>query len=51
MLGAVFLVWVDLAARTLAAPREPPLGVLTAAVGVPFFLILVRRRGYTFGGR
>ncbi|MEU6388112.1 iron ABC transporter permease [Streptomyces sp. NPDC046939] len=49
--GAVFMVWVDLAARTLAAPRELPLGVITALVGVPVFLTLMRRRGYTFGGR
>ncbi|CAL9323785.1 sugar ABC transporter substrate-binding protein [Streptomyces vinaceusdrappus] len=49
--GAVFMVWVDLAARTLAAPRELPLGVITALVGVPVFIALMRRRGYTFGGR
>ncbi|WP_437063698.1 FecCD family ABC transporter permease [Streptomyces sp. enrichment culture] len=49
--GAVFMVWVDLAARTLVAPRELPLGVITALVGVPVFVALMRRRGYTFGGR
>lgn len=49
--GAVFMVWVDLAARTLAAPRELPLGVITALVGVPVFIALMRRRDYTFGGR
>ncbi|MZD10228.1 iron chelate uptake ABC transporter family permease subunit, partial [Streptomyces sp. SID5785] len=49
--GAVFLVWVDLAARTLAAPRELPLGVITALVGVPVFIVLMRRRGYGTGGR
>ncbi|MFF0145650.1 iron complex transport system permease protein [Amycolatopsis sulphurea] len=48
--GAVFLVWVDVAARVLAAPEELPIGVLTAAVGVPAFLILMRRRAYVFGG-
>lgn len=41
--GAVFLVWVDLAARTAAAPYELPLGALTAAVGVPVFLLLLSR--------
>jgi len=49
--GAVFLVWVDVAARLLAAPQELPLGVITAALGVPCFVLLVRRRGYVFGGR
>jgi len=49
--GAVLLVWVDLAARTVVAPQELPLGVLTAAAGVPVFVWLIRRRGYVFGGR
>ncbi|MEU9522985.1 iron ABC transporter permease [Streptomyces sp. NPDC048224] len=49
--GAIFMVWVDLAARTLVAPRELPLGVITALVGVPVFITLMRRRDYTFGGR
>lgn len=48
--GACFLVWVDLMARTVAAPEELPIGVLTAAIGVPFFVFLMRRRGYVFGG-
>ncbi|GAA3685875.1 iron ABC transporter permease [Nonomuraea antimicrobica] len=48
--GAVFMVWVDLLARTLFAPEELPLGVLTALVGVPVFVVLIRRRGYLFGG-
>lgn len=41
--GAVFLTTCDLLARTLAAPAEVPLGVLTALVGAPFFLWLLRR--------
>ncbi len=51
LVGAIFMVWVDLAARTLVAPRELPLGVITALVGVPVFIALMRRRDYTFGGR
>jgi iron complex transport system permease protein len=51
LVGAVFMVWADLVARTLVAPRELPLGVITALVGVPVFITLMRRRGYTFGGR
>ncbi|WP_436501834.1 FecCD family ABC transporter permease [Actinokineospora sp. HUAS TT18] len=49
--GAVFLIWVDLVARTVAAPQELPLGVITAVVGVPCFVFLMRKRGYVFGGR
>ncbi len=43
MLGATLLTLADLAARTLARPAELPLGVLTALVGAPFFLYLLRR--------
>ncbi|MET8685265.1 iron ABC transporter permease [Streptomyces sp. NPDC004732] len=49
--GAVFMVWVDLVARTAFAPEELPLGVITALIGVPVFVVLMRRRGYLFGGR
>ncbi|GAA2498070.1 FecCD family ABC transporter permease [Streptomyces gobitricini] len=41
--GAVFLIWADIAARTVAAPMEIPVGVLTALCGGPFFLWLLRR--------
>lgn len=51
LVGAVFMVWVDLVSRTLVAPRELPLGVITALVGVPVFIALMRRKGYVFGGR
>ncbi|MHA7661538.1 FecCD family ABC transporter permease [Mycolicibacterium sp. HS_4_1] len=45
--GAIFLVWVDAAARTVFAPQELPVGVVTALVGVPIFIwILVRRRRF-----
>jgi iron complex transport system permease protein len=45
LLGATFLVLADALARTAAAPTELPIGVVTAFVGVPFFLWLLRRRG------
>ena len=41
--GGVVLVLADLVARTVAAPSELPLGVLTAAIGAPYFLWLLRR--------
>ncbi len=43
--GSLFLVAADLLARTVAAPTEIPLGILTAFVGAPFFLWLMRRGG------
>jgi iron complex transport system permease protein len=41
--GAGFLLLADLVARTLMAPTELPVGVITACVGAPFFLWLLRR--------
>ncbi|MGD8176919.1 FecCD family ABC transporter permease [Marinimicrobium sp. ARAG 43.8] len=43
LLGALLLVVADVAARTLAAPAEIPIGVLTALLGAPFFLFLLLR--------
>ena len=43
--GAIFVVVADLLARTLAAPSEIPLGVVTALIGGPFFLWLLRYAG------
>ncbi|MFG1694787.1 FecCD family ABC transporter permease [Nonomuraea sp. NPDC049309] len=44
LLGAVFLQLVDVAARTVNAPQELALSIVTALFGVPFFLWLLRRR-------
>lgn len=41
--GGALLVLADAVARTAAAPREIPVGVVTAFLGVPFFLVLLRR--------
>ena len=43
LFGATLLLLADTAARTLFAPLEVPVGVLTALLGVPLFLILLRR--------
>jgi iron complex transport system permease protein len=43
--GAIFLVWVDTAARTLFAPQELPVGVVTALLGVPAFAAILARQG------
>ena len=44
LLGALFLVWVDVAARTLMAQQDLPIGIATAAIGGVFFVLLLRRR-------
>ena len=44
LMGASYLVWVDLAARTLEKPAELPIGIFTALLGAPFFLWLMRRQ-------
>jgi iron complex transport system permease protein len=46
--GAAFVVLVDLIARTVVAPTEIPLGIMTAVVGAPFFLHLLRRTRRTY---
>lgn len=42
--GAIFLVWADALARTVLAPAEIPLGIVTAFAGAPFFIYLLRQR-------
>ncbi|MEN5075146.1 putative F420-0 ABC transporter permease subunit [Isoptericola cucumis] len=39
--GASFLVWADTLARTVFAPREVPVGIVTAAIGAPVFALLL----------
>ena len=43
MFGAAFLILADLIARTALAPAEIPIGVITAFIGAPFFLLVMRR--------
>ncbi|MCE9597925.1 MAG: iron ABC transporter permease [Spirochaetia bacterium] len=44
LLGGSLMLLADLAARTIAAPTEVPIGILTALLGAPFFLWLFRRQ-------
>ena len=44
LLGAFFMIWVDIVARTVAAPQEIPVGIITALVGGPVFIVLMRHR-------
>jgi iron complex transport system permease protein len=49
LFGASFMVLGDLLARTIVAPQEMPIGVITAFIGAPTLIVLIRRRPYLFG--
>lgn len=49
-LGAIFMIWADVVARLALAPEEIPIGVVTALSGGPFFIWLLRKSTYSFGG-
>ena len=49
LLGALLTLLADLVARTLNAPAEIPIGVVTALIGAPFFLYLIHRRKRQLG--
>lgn len=44
--GAIFLLWVDIASRMINPPSETPIGAIVAIVGLPSFLWLIRRGRY-----
>ncbi|MEG0380870.1 MAG: iron ABC transporter permease, partial [Kurthia sp.] len=48
LVGGMFMVIVDLIGRTMNAPFETPVVALVAVIGLPFFLVLVKRGGRFF---
>ncbi len=44
LLGAIFLIWVDVLARTALSPEELPVGIITAFLGAPFVLWLMHKK-------
>ena len=50
LIGAIFLTMADILARALFPPIEIPIGIITALVGGPFFLFLISKKNYAFGG-
>ncbi len=44
LLGGILVVWVDVIARTVIAPEELPVGILTAIIGGPIFIWLLKKR-------
>jgi iron complex transport system permease protein len=49
LFGAAFMVLGDLLARTIVSPQEMPIGVITAFIGAPTLIVLIRRRRYLYG--
>ena len=48
LFGAIFLIWVDVGARMIHPPAEIPVGILTAFLGAPLFLWMIKVRRYEF---
>ncbi len=48
LLGAIFLVWADLLSRVLIPPTEIPIGAITAVLGAPMFIVILRQKKYEF---
>lgn len=48
ILGATFLLFADTLGRTIHAPFETPVAAIVAIIGLPFFLLIVRKGGKTF---
>lgn len=46
--GAIFMIWVDVGARLIHPPTEIPIGILTAFLGAPLFVWLIKARSYEF---
>ncbi|MCE9676669.1 FecCD family ABC transporter permease [Paraclostridium bifermentans] len=51
LIGSIFLIASDVLARGLFPPVEIPIGIITSLIGGPFFLYLISKKNYTFGGR
>ncbi|OXT00838.1 ABC transporter permease [Notoacmeibacter marinus] len=50
LFGAILLLWADIAARTIMAPEDMPVGIVTGLVGGVFFIWLLRRRSMGANG-
>ncbi|MGN0354686.1 MAG: FecCD family ABC transporter permease [Muricoprocola sp.] len=50
LLGSIFLIWADVACRSILKNAEMPIGILVSIIGAPCFIYLMVRRSYGFGG-
>lgn len=51
LFGAIMLLWADIAARTIMAPEDMPVGIVTGLIGGIFFIWLLRRRSISANAR
>lgn len=49
-IGAIFLLICDIIAKNIVAPEELPIGIVTSIIGAPFFIYILGRNSYFFGG-
>jgi iron complex transport system permease protein len=49
LVGGIFLIWADVIARTVLSPQEIPVGIITAFIGAPFFIYLLRKKKKEIG--
>lgn len=47
--SAIIMIWLDVLSRMIIIPQELPIGIITAFIGAPVFLFLVKSRNYRFG--
>lgn len=50
LLGAILLIWADVFCRVIIPRNELPIGILISIIGAPFFIYLIVRKSYAFGG-
>lgn len=50
LIGAIFLIWTDVIARSVLDNMEMPIGIITSLVGAPYFMYLMIKNTYGFGG-
>ncbi len=51
LVGAIFLLWADVACRVILPHSELPIGILISLIGAPCFIYLMVRKSYGFGGK
>lgn len=51
LIGAIFLIWADVLARTILKSGELPIGIITALVGAPFFMYILFKQSFDFGSK
>ena len=49
LIGGIFLVWADVISRIILKNMEMPIGIITSAIGAPFFMYIIIKRAYSFG--